>query len=456
MVEIVDSEGDAFYPGYAGRRQKAALTLITLWGGTFALHFSRWGQAVVLFLTALMGIHVLRVLLARPQAIPPALSVYEPKPLGTADDEPWPYVSLLVAAKNEEAVIESLVMSLFRLDYPRDRYDLWIINDNSSDGTAALLDRLAQRYQQLNVVHRGPEAKGGKSGALNLVWPQTKGELVAVFDADAQVPSDLLQRTVPLFLQSQSVGAVQVRKAIANSGTNFWTRCQQVEMVLDSYFQQQRIALGGIGELRGNGQFVRRAALETCDGWNEETITDDLDLTVRLHLSGWEISFLPFPAVKEEGVTQAIALWHQRNRWAEGGYQRYLDYWRLLGRNRMGLEKTADMLAFWVMQYMLPVVTPADLLMAALRRQAPIFGPLTALTVMLSLIGMFVGQRRVQKASVLITLIRSLRGTVYMLHWLPIIASTSLRMSVRPKRLKWVKTIHQGEARDELPLDASI
>ncbi|MGP1372625.1 MAG: glycosyltransferase [Almyronema sp.] len=455
MIGIEDSEGDVFYPGYAGRRQKAAITLIALWGGTLALHLSRWGHTVVLFVTALMGVHVLRVLFARPRPTPPALIGYDLKAAGEETAEQWPYVSLLVAAKNEEAVIESLVKSLLRLDYPRDRYDLWIINDNSSDGTGAVLDRLVQQYQQLHVVHRGSEAKGGKSGALNLVWPQTNGDLVAVFDADAQVSPDLIRRTVPIFLYAQSVGAVQVRKAIANSGTNFWTRCQQVEMALDSYFQQQRIALGGIGELRGNGQFVRRTALETCGGWNEETITDDLDLTVRLHLSGWEIDFLPFPAVQEEGVTQASALWHQRNRWAEGGYQRYLDYWRLIGQNRMGVEKTLDMLAFWVMQYMLPVVTPADWVVAALRHRLPIFGPLTSLAVMLSMIGMFVGMRRIQKASVLMSFIRSLRGTVYMLHWLPVIASTSVRISVRPKRLKWVKTVHQGHPHDELPLDVS-
>lgn len=89
-------------------------------------------------------------------------------------------------------------------------------------------------------------------------------------------------------------------------------------MILDSYFQQQRIALGGIGELRGNGQFVRRSALDQCGGWNEETITDDLDLTIRLHLDNWKIGFLLNPAVNEEGVTKAIALWHQRSRWAEG------------------------------------------------------------------------------------------------------------------------------------------
>ena len=86
--------------------------------------------------------------------------------------------------------------------------------------------------------------------------------------------------------------------------TNFWTQGQASEMMLDAYFQQQqRIAIGGIGELRGNGQFVRRTALADCKGWNEQTITDDLDLTLKLHINDWDIDLLAYPAVQEEGVT---------------------------------------------------------------------------------------------------------------------------------------------------------
>jgi len=63
----------------------------------------------------------------------------------------------------------------------------------------------------------------GKSGALNLVWPQTQGDILAVFDADAHVPNDLLCHVVPMFdpaLGAQAkTCAVQVRKAIANAGT---------------------------------------------------------------------------------------------------------------------------------------------------------------------------------------------------------------------------------------------
>ncbi|MBE9182560.1 glycosyltransferase family 2 protein [Oculatella sp. LEGE 06141] len=434
-----------YYRGLPGRRRKAAVALTIVWSGTIALHLFSWGYWAVFCLTTLMGIHFLRVLLAR--------QIPVPEPLSSDDPDQYPYVSLLVAAKNEESVIASLVKDLSQLDYPPSRYDLWIIDDSSTDRTPLLLDQLASEYGQLNVVHRLPNAGGGKSGALNQVWSIARGDIIAVFDADAQVPKDLLRRVLPMFEQPH-VGAVQVRKSIANAPTNALTRCQAAEMAFDSYMQSKRIAIGGLGELRGNGQFVRRAALESCGGWNEETITDDLDLTFRLHLDSWDINLLEFPAVGEEGVTRAVGLWHQRNRWAEGGYQRYLDYWRLIMRNRMGATKTVDLFVFWFIQYIMPTAAVPDCLMAIARNYPPMLSPLTSLSVMLSMIGMFLGLKRIQPraalrkkrimASDMTALVQTLRGTFYMFHWLPVIASTTLRISVRPKRLKWVKTIHHG------------
>lgn len=440
--EEEEFKSDFFFQGLEGRRRKAALALTLIWGSTITLHLVSWGSWIILGLTALLGIQAVRVLLALP--------LKTPEPLCDTEDD-FPFVSLLVAAKNEEAVIGNLVKSLCNLDYPKDRYELWVIDDHSTDQTPVLLDKLATQYKQLRVLRRPGDAGGGKSGALNQVLPLTKGEIVGVFDADAGVPSDLLRRVLPLF-HNPVMGAVQVRKAIANASLNFWTKSQMAEMALDSYFQQQRIAVGGLGELRGNGQFVRREALERCGSWNEQTITDDLDLTLRLHLDNWDIGFLNFPAVEEEGVTRASALWHQRNRWAEGGYQRYLDYWRLIASNRMGTRKTLDLFTFMLIQYLLPTAAVPDVLMAIARNRPPLLSPLTGLTLTLSVIGMFIGLRRTHShhrfsaTPVLLSLLQTLRGTFYMLHWILVMASTTARMSVRPKRLKWVKTVHQGSA----------
>ncbi len=411
-------------------------------GVVVALNLVSWGYWLVSILTSILVIQALRLVLTKSET--------KHQPLGDNALATAPKVSLLVAAKNEEAVIANLVERLCNLDYPQDKYEVWVINDHSTDKTGKILAELAPLHNQLQVLHRPAGAGGGKSGALNQVLSLTKGEIIAVFDADAKVSPNLLRQIVPMFDQKQ-VGAVQTRKEITNFGTNFWTKGQRAEMALDSYLQRQRIAIGGIGELRGNGQFVRRTALDSCGGWNEQTITDDLDLTLRLHLDGWKIDFLQFPPVEEEGVETALSLWHQRNRWAEGGYQRYLDYWKLIASNRMGIGKTWEMISFVIIQYLLPIAALPDFLMAFTRNRPPVLMPVTTLSMAMLSWAMLRGLRQVNPKEKLsfynwLTLtFETLRGMVYMFHWLIIMGSTTARMSIRPKRLKWVKTVHQGD-----------
>jgi 1,2-diacylglycerol 3-beta-glucosyltransferase len=195
-----------FFQGLAGRRRKAAFALTVIWGSTVALHFIVWGSWLVVGLTALLFIQALRVVFARPLKLP--------EPLSEETKDQWPYVSLLVAAKNEEAVIGRLVRTLCNQDYPVDRYEVWVIDDHSTDRTPLLLEQLAKEYRQMKVLRRPANASGGKSGALNQVLPLTRGQIVGVFDADAQVPTDMLRRVCPSF-QREAVGAVQMRKAIA-------------------------------------------------------------------------------------------------------------------------------------------------------------------------------------------------------------------------------------------------
>ncbi|MFM7382608.1 MAG: glycosyltransferase [Microcystaceae cyanobacterium] len=439
-----------FFQGMAGRRQKAAFVLMAIWSLVMVLHSVSWGYGIVLALGGLLSLQALRLMAAKPEPLLSSL------PLETLTVSEVPRVSLLVAAKNEEAVIQPLVEQLCHLDYPTDRYDVWIIDDASTDKTPQILDELVKRYANLQVVHRPAGSQGGKSGALNEVLARCAGEIIGVFDADAQVPGDLLREVVPYFAQ-EKMGAVQVRKAIANGDENFWTRGQAIEMALDTYFQQQRIVTGGIGELRGNGQFVAREALNHCGGWNEETITDDLDLTIRLHLDDWKIGVLPIPPVQEEGVTTAIALWHQRNRWAEGGYQRYLDYWRPIMGQPLGWRKKLDLVSFMLMQYLLPTAAIPDLVVSLIRHHWPILTPLTYVAIAFSGWGMYHGLRRLEEPGrplhqIFLRLGQTILGTLYMLHWLVIMPCVTARMAIRPKRLKWVKTVHGGHHESTLEL----
>lgn len=431
-----------YYGHLGGRRLKAAGLLGLLWGGSIGLHYTPVGPWVGYGLAGLFGFHALRLLTAA--------AATEPAPLDDSSRADWPTVALLVAAKNEEGVIGRLAEELCSLDYPAEKLQVWIIDDASSDRTPEILAQLQQRLPQLQVLRREEGAKGGKSGALNACWQVSGGEFVAVFDADAQVPRNLLRQVLPQFADP-AIGAVQIRKAVSNYDTNFLTRSQRAEMAVDAFFQQQRIAIGGLGELRGNGEVLRRTAVDRCGGFNEETITDDLDLTFRLHLDGWRIGFQLFPAVGEEGVTQWKALWPQRNRWAEGGYQRFLDYWPWLLSGRLGPARTYDMAMFWVTQYFLPTVGIPDFIGAALTGQLPIFGLTGVIMFLLTILGIDRGLVRSEKednVGLPGRIGRSVVGFLYMCHWLPVVAWNTHRMAFVPKRFRWVKTDHghPGEA----------
>ncbi|WP_310425537.1 glycosyltransferase family 2 protein [Chamaesiphon sp. VAR_48_metabat_135_sub] len=425
--------------GMGYRQLKAATILVSLCLSVVSLHLISWGYIIVWGITSIFCLRALKLVMAKvaqpPLLIPP---------------QTYPFISMAIAAKNEAAVIADLIESLCSLDYPIDRYEVWAIDDNSTDRTPEILDNFAQQYPQLQVLHRTERDTGGKSGALNQVLSMMQGEIIGVFDADAQVTPDFLHYVLAYF-QTDTVGAVQLRKAIVNSDTNFLTRGQRAEMALDAYLQQQRTGSGGIGELRGNGQFVRRTALDSCDGWNEETITDDLDLTIRLHLTGWDIGLMPYPPVGEEGVTTFKALWHQRNRWAEGGFQRYLDYWGIITSNRMGTKKTLDTISFLLIQYLLPPAGIPDFLMAFWLKHPPLLLPMTAsLGVALPLWGIWVGlQRSYRQAdrtvSISTLLSQTAIGSLFILHWLIVMPLAIARMALFPKRLKWVKTLRQAD-----------
>jgi 1,2-diacylglycerol 3-beta-glucosyltransferase len=412
------------------RQQRMAIALFGLLAGVVLLHVLAQGFWVALGLGGLLLGYILRLILS-------------PIPKTKVDSlDTWPKISILVPAKNEEQVIGRLVENLCTLDYPD--YEVWIIDDRGTDRTLEILQAYQKQYPQLHVHLRELDSKPGKSAALNEILPQTNGALMAVFDADAQIDPSFFRQTVPVF-QEHKVGALQVRKAISNASENFWTQGQAVEMMLDAFFQSARLAVGGAAELRGNGQIVRRTALESIGNWNEETITDDLDQTLRLHMAGWDIAFLGSPAVYEEGVTKWKGLWRQRSRWAEGGAQRYLDYYQPLLANAMGWSKTWDQLSYFVIvQYLLPLAAIPDLVLGITLGHGPRLTPLVISGLLIPMLGMALGQIRYEKTSFPKAVRRSVLGGLYFLHWLPVMVVTLLRMVVKPKKLVWIKTVHTG------------
>ncbi len=444
------------------RRPKAALFLLGcgiagLWPHWLPAEQRLWPA---LALTLLLGAYALRTvflpLLA--QAATPDPHGHEPA-VGPAQ-EPlagWPSVDLVVAARDEEAVIGRLVERLAQVRYPEGRLRFWVVDDGSEDRTPEVLAAYQRRYPQLQVVRRPRDAGGGKSGALNTVLPQLQGRWLMVLDADAELQPDVLERLVP-FAEGGGWGAVQLRKAVVNADDNWLTRAQAMEMALDAVIQQGRLHSGGVVELRGNGQLLQREAVLACDGFNEATVTDDLDLSFRLLVQEQRVGVLWDPPVQEEAVTALASLWRQRQRWAEGGLQRFFDYWPSLTGPDLPLERKLDLTCFFLLQYVLPVMAVADMIGAGLTLTAPALWPLSFVAFGLSGGAILVGCRRPSEGPALPAMhpLNLALGILYLGHWFVVIPYTSLRMALLPKRLVWAKTLHVGDGQADEAADADL
>ena len=356
-----------------------------------------------------------------------------------------PNLDIIVAARDEQYVIQRLVERLFRLDYPSDKLNIFVIDDGSEDETPNILRKLSQQYQKLQILSRVKNAGGGKSGALNDALRLTSGEWVLILDADAQLRNDTLIKVLNHAFRGKW-SAVQLRKSVINGSQNLLTKCQSIEMVMDAFFQIGRLSSGGVSELRGNGQLINKKILIESGSFNEDTVTDDLDLSVRLLLFGSEIGILWDPPVMEEAVETFPALFARRQRWAEGGLQRFFDYGSDLIFGKINSLKKFDIFYFFILQYALPIISISDLVASLFFMRTPIYLPISVTAFILSAIATWFGCKRNEDISTLpnYNFVSILIYLLYLSHWFIVIPLVTLKMSIFQKKLLWKKTLHKG------------
>ncbi|WP_269621993.1 glycosyltransferase [Prochlorococcus marinus] len=425
------------------RRGKACLFLFACaFAGalphSFDAPYRLFPALLFLFLLGSYGLRV--VLLARSRASISSAVTYSSIPA-----EDLPSVDVLVSARDEETVVEKLINRLANVQYPEEKINICIINDGSQDNTASILEEKSQTFSNIKILHRAPSSGGGKSGALNYALQKLSGEWVFILDADADFPPDILLRLMPVAKEG-SLAAIQLRKAVVNSQKNFLTCCQSMEMAMDAVIQEGRQNINGVVELRGNGELLNRIALDSCGGFNEETVTDDLDLSFRFLISGASIGILWNPPVTEEGVESLQALLRQRKRWAEGGLQRFFDYWSLLISKKLTIVQLIDLIAFFLLQYALPVISFFDLFIALVTKTLPLYWPLSLVAFTISGFACFRGAKKYSSGPNIPSphFVNLLMFIIYLSHWFFVIPLITINMAFRSKKLIWLKTTHKG------------
>lgn len=357
-----------------------------------------------------------------------------------------PFVSVMIPAHNEQDVIEKTVENVLLMDY--EKFEIILIDDRSEDDTALKLKELEEKYDKVVAMIRDKDAFPGKSAVLNDAMHIAKGEAMLIFDADARVKPDFLTKLVP-YLEKDNVGAVQARKVIINREENFLTRCQDNEYALDAHFQVGRDIIKGAVELRGNGELIKREALTDIDGWNNYTITDDLDMSTRLHIKGWDIRFCMDVCVYEEAVVKFIPLLKQRRRWVEGSIRRYLEhFWGVLFSKDMSLRVSIDMIAY-ITEFILPFWMISEICFQAFKfvKDSPnciSSSLLVAVGVCIFFtIGLMYSARKYNKLSRWQSIKQSVETGVFLCCvWFPVVVFIVFKIIFLKKTMDWGKTQH--------------
>jgi 1,2-diacylglycerol 3-beta-glucosyltransferase len=274
-----------------------------------------------------------------------------------------PFVSVLVPARDEAAVIQETLLSIGGLRYHdrkgQPRFEVVVLDDRSRDGTGERAARVDIPVP-VRVVRVPDGLPQGKAAVLNVGTQVARGQLLAVFDADARPEPDFLLRAVPWLLEP-GVAAVQGRRRLYFRSAGWVARGQEHEFdVYQTVMQRAREHFGAHVLLGGNGMVVNRAALEAVGGWNPDALTEDIDLAIRLHAAGWRVRYCEEAVVWEEAVSTWSGLVRQRARWTEGALRALVQHAFRIVRGHTSAPHKLDLLLFLTGSVVIPAAVFAS------------------------------------------------------------------------------------------------
>lgn len=254
------------------------------------------------------------------------LSQYVLKTKGTQkapqlNEQDLPFVTIQLPIYNERYVVKRLIDNIVKFDYPKDRYEIHILDD-STDDTLAISEALVKQYTaegyHIKLITRS-DRTGYKAGALKHGMQYAKGEFIAIFDADFMPEPDFLRKTLPHFANDE-VGVVQTRWAHINQDYSLITELQAFQLNVHFTVEQRGRQAGNyMLQFNGTAGLWRATAIEDAGGWEADTLTEDLDLSYRAQMRGWKIVFLEDVTSPAELPAEMNGLKSQQHRWMKGG-----------------------------------------------------------------------------------------------------------------------------------------
>lgn len=356
-----------------------------------------------------------------------------------------PTISLIVPTKNEETVIRRCLDGILTVDYPKEKMQVIIVDGNSSDNTCGVCSEFSEKYPNLFKVITEVESKG-KPSALNLALPHITGELVGTFDADSLPETDALKKVASYF-DDKKIMAVQGRTTSINEKRNALTRV--IAMEEKAWFQMLlagREKLQLFVPLMGSCQFVRKSILDEMCGWDENSLTEDVEFALRLVEKEHLIKYAPDVCSGQETPDNLGGLIKQRVRWYRGYMETAIKYGRLLDKiNRRTVDAEISMAGPFMMIVSLLSYLNWFFVAIFLSQSNPIldFTGLVIVLTAVSLISIGIALTASEKPIKLKNLVWIPSIYVYWLIQMVIAGWAFLNLLFRRKRV-WTKTAKKG------------
>jgi cellulose synthase/poly-beta-1,6-N-acetylglucosamine synthase-like glycosyltransferase len=380
------------------------------------------------------------------------------KKLAVVPDAELPAISILVPCHNEERVIAHTVGALQKLDYPADKLEFLLINDGSTDNTAGIIRGLAAdpRVRLLEVP--APLSARGKSGALNYALSHARHALIAIYDADNLPEAGALRPLAAQLVHNPTLAAAVGIYRAWNRRRALITRFVNIEGIGFQWMVQAgRWKLMRLTMLPGTNYVIRKDIVEKMGGWDEQALTEDSELTVRLYQAGYQVQLVP-TSVSWEQEPESLKVWfRQRRRWVRGfNYvmRKHAGHMLRSKPRRLAFEMLMSHLLYYF--FFLAVVISDALLVLCLAKVVNINVPGPYSSVWILAYATFVLQLNIALScepgedslgNILLTFVMYF---TYCQLWIPVVAAAFYDDFIVHRAIKWAKTERYQVGREQL------